>query len=94
MEEAIAHEAMRDELLVWLSGAMSDDTELDGLVDFLLDDFPYDAEHVVGLVLRQQELKSWQQLMAAIEPLSTSVDEEQVARVREHAAALLAVMQS
>jgi hypothetical protein len=46
------------------------------------------------LVLRQQELKSWQQLMAAIEPLSTSVDEEQVARVREHAAALLAVMQS
>jgi hypothetical protein len=89
MKETIAHQAMRDELLVWLSGAISDDTELEGLCDFLQDDFPYDAEHVVGLVLRQHELKPWQDSMAATEPLSTGVGE-----VRECATALLEAMRS
>ena len=89
MKETIAHQTMRDELLVWLSGAMSDDTELEGLRDFLQDDFPYDAEHVVGLVLRQHELKPWQELMAATEPQPTRVGE-----VRERATALLEAMRS
>lgn len=85
---------MRDELLLWLSGAMSDDTELNGLCDFLHDDFPYDGEHVVGLVLREDELQPWQELMAAIEPISTPVREEQIGPVRERAAVLLAAMRS
>jgi hypothetical protein len=94
MEETIAHQAMRNELLLRLSDAMSDGTELNGLCDFLHDDFPYDAEHVVGLVLRNDELGPWQQLMATIEPVSTPVREEQLGSVRERAAALLAAMRS
>lgn len=94
MEETIAHQAMRDELLLWLSGAMSDETELNGLIDFLHDDFPYDAEYVVGLALRNDELQPWQKLMAAIEPVSTPVREEQIGSVRDCAAMLLAAMRS
>ena len=88
MEETIAHTAMRDELLLWLSNATSVDTELKGLCDFLRDDFPYDAEHVVGLVLRQHELKPWQELMAVTNH-RPNLDE-----VRERAATLLTAMQS
>ena len=85
---------MRNELLERLSDAMSDDTELDGLCEFLSDDFPYVAESVVGLALRKDELEPWQQLMAAIEPVSTPVRQEQIGPVRERAAALLAAMRS
>lgn len=94
MQETIAHQAMRDELLLWLSGATSNDTELNGLCDFLQDDFPYDAEHVVGLALRNDELEPWLKLMAAMQPGSSPVPKEQIGPVRERAAALLVAMRS
>lgn len=94
MEEEIAHQGMRDELLLWLSDATSgDDTQPEGLEEFLLDDFPYDAEHVVGLVLRQHELQPWQELMAALKSLPASGGDNECS-VLERAAALLAAMQS
>ncbi len=55
MDEAIAHESMRAELLLRLNDAMLSEAELNGLVAFLADDFPYDAEYVVGLALRSSE---------------------------------------
>ena len=85
---------MRDELLNRLGSAMSSVTELDGLCNFLSDDFPYDVEHVVGLVLRKDELQPWQKLMAAITSAFTPIRDEQIGPVREHAAALLAAMRS
>ena len=94
MEETIAHLAMRDELLNRLSGAMSNVTELNGLCDFLADDFPYDVEHVVGLVLRNDELQPWQELMAAITTAFTPVRDEQIGPVRDSVAVLLAAMRS
>ena len=94
MEEAIPHQAMRNELLEWLSDALCEDSGLDGLCEFLTDDFPYDAEHVVGLVLHKNELEPWQRLMDAIESVSDPAGQGQIALVRERAAALLATMRS
>ena len=81
---------MRDELLLRLSDAMSNDAGLNGLVAFLHDDFPYDAEHVVGLVLRRGELRPWEELMAAVESVSNPLSKAQVKPLRERAEGLIA----
>ena len=94
MDEAIAHQSMRAELLVWLNKAMSSDAELNGLVAFLKDDFPYDAQFVVGLALRSGELQPWQELMSLVEPTRLPLLQIQLAPVREGARALLAATSS
>jgi hypothetical protein len=94
MHEPIAHESMRAELLLWLNDAMSSDAKLNGLVAFLKDDFPYDAEYVVGLVLRSGELQPWQELMVVVEPMRLPLSQNEIAPVRERAHALLAATSS
>ena len=92
MQVDVAHKDMRRELLAWLSDGMSDDTELSGLHSFLADDFPYSAEYVFGLVLREHELQPWQELMAAVEATSPSLSVKDIGPFRKLAGKLLAEM--
>jgi hypothetical protein len=86
----------RRELLLWLSGSMSDDEELTGLWAFLRDDLAYAPTNrsIIGAVLREHEFSSWRDLMLEIQQPAASSRNYNVERVRELASKLLVEMRA
>jgi hypothetical protein len=95
MENFTAIESRR-ELLLSLSGAMTDAEELTGLWAFLRDDFPYDPAYraVVGPVLREREFDPWRDLMLEVQQPTATSRNFDAEKVRELAGKLLAEMKA
>jgi hypothetical protein len=83
MDQSLTAPETRGELLVRLRETLTSDDDLDALVEFLRDDLAFDPDNqgIVGMVLRQHEFDSWQNLMAGVQwdtPWPIDYDKDEV----------------
>lgn len=86
----------RQELLLRLSGAMTDEGELTGLWEFLRDDLAYypDNRSIVGSVLREREFEAWRELMLEVQQPTVDSRNYDAGKLHALAGNLLAEMRA